>query len=94
MTMKWRDLTWPRKSPKFNLHHLRNIYTGFKIAVLTPKSGIHLVSANPRLRYVFSSSIPSRHKNVLKVLNDHFRVSKVSRKLRIPTIFSFAVIYS
>ena len=35
-----RDLTWPRKSPKLNLHHLRNISTGFKMAVLTTKSGI------------------------------------------------------
>ena len=35
-----RDLAWPRKSPKFNLHHLQNISTGFKMAVLTPKSGI------------------------------------------------------
>ena len=35
-----RDLTLPRKSSKFNLHHLRNISTGFKMVVLTPKSGI------------------------------------------------------
>ena len=35
----WRDLTWPRKSLKFNLHQLRNISMGFKMAVLTPKSG-------------------------------------------------------
>ena len=36
----WRDLTWPHKNPKFNLHHLRNISTGFEMAVLTSKSGI------------------------------------------------------
>ena len=36
----WRDLTWAGKSPKFNLHHLRNISTAFKMSVLTPKSGI------------------------------------------------------
>ena len=36
----WRDLTWPCKSPKFNLHHLQNIYAGFKITRLTLKSGI------------------------------------------------------
>ena len=30
----------PRESPKFNSHHLQKIYTGFKMAVLTPKSGI------------------------------------------------------
>ena len=35
----WRDLTWPRQSPKFNLHHLRNTSTGFKMAVLTLKLG-------------------------------------------------------
>ena len=36
----WCDLTWPCKSPKFNLHHLQNIYAGFKITRLTLKSGI------------------------------------------------------
>ena len=37
----WCDLTWPHKSPKFNLHHLRDISTGFKMVVLTTqKSGI------------------------------------------------------
>ena len=40
MAVKWHDLTWSCKSPKFNLHHLRKIPTGFKIAVQTPKSGI------------------------------------------------------
>ena len=39
MAVKWRDLTWPRTSRKFNLHHLRTISTGFKMAALTPKSG-------------------------------------------------------
>ena len=28
------------------------------------------------------------------LINDHFRVSKVSWKFRIPTIFNFAVIHS
>ena len=37
---KWHDLTWPRKGPKFNLHHLREISAVFKMAVLTPKSGM------------------------------------------------------
>ena len=40
MAVKWRDLTWPRKSPEFNLHQLVKISTGFKMAALTPKSGI------------------------------------------------------
>ena len=40
MAMKCRDLTRPRKSPKFNLHHLRKISTGFKMAVLNTKSGM------------------------------------------------------
>ena len=40
MTVKWRGLTWPGKSPKFNLHHLRKISAGFKMAVQTPKLGI------------------------------------------------------
>ena len=40
MAVKWRGLTWPGKSPKFNLHHLRKISAGFKMAVLTPKLGI------------------------------------------------------
>ena len=38
--MIWRDLTWPCKSPKFNLHHLQNTYAGFKMTRLTLKSGI------------------------------------------------------
>ena len=41
MAVKWSDLTWLRKSSKFNLHHLRKISTGLKMAVLTPKPGIH-----------------------------------------------------
>ena len=35
-------LAWPHIGPKFNLHHLRKITTRFKMAVLTPKSGISL----------------------------------------------------
>ena len=40
--MIWRNLTWPRKSLKFNLHHLEieNVSTGFKMTVLSPKLGI------------------------------------------------------
>ena len=37
---KWRDLTWSRIGLKLNLHHLRKISTGFKMAVLIPKSDI------------------------------------------------------
>ena len=40
MTVKWRDLTWLCKNPKFNLYQLRKISAVFKIAVLTLKSGI------------------------------------------------------
>ena len=41
MEVKWSDLTWPCKSSKFSLHHLRKISSGHAItAVLTPKSGI------------------------------------------------------
>ena len=40
LSEKWRDLTWPLKGPKFNLHHLRETFMAFKMAVLTPKSGI------------------------------------------------------
>ena len=45
MAVKWRGLTWPCKSLKFNLHHLQKISMGFKMAVLTPKSGIAI---NPK----------------------------------------------
>ena len=40
--LSWKryDLTWPRKGPKFNLYHLRKKSVIFKMAVLTPKSGI------------------------------------------------------
>ena len=40
-SVKWCDLTWPCTSPRFNLHHLQKISTGYKMAVLTPKSDIH-----------------------------------------------------
>ena len=49
MAVKWRDLTWCRKSPKFNLHHLRKISVVFKMPVLTPKSSI-LLTANKMLK--------------------------------------------
>ena len=41
----WHDLTWPCKSPKFNLHHLQNISIRFKMAVLTLIAGILNLSA-------------------------------------------------
>ena len=48
IAVKWRDLTWLRKSPKF-LHHLQKISMGFKMAVLTPKSGIAIeLSKQPK----------------------------------------------
>ena len=34
-------LAWPRRHPKFNLHHLRKISARSKMAVLTPKSFQH-----------------------------------------------------
>ena len=40
---KWCDLTWPRKGPKFNLHHLREISMVFKMAVVTPNMGIFYI---------------------------------------------------
>ena len=43
IAVKWRDLTWRPESPKFNLHHLQKISTGFKMAVLTSKSGIDYI---------------------------------------------------
>ena len=39
---KWYNLTWPCNSPKFNLHHLQEISTGFKMIVLTPKVGMSI----------------------------------------------------
>ena len=47
----WRDLTWARKSPKFNLHHLWNISKRFKMAVLTPKSGTHYATHQVLVRF-------------------------------------------
>ena len=43
IAVKWRDLTWRPGSPKFSLHHLQKISTGFKMAVLTAKSGIDYI---------------------------------------------------
>ena len=37
---RWRDLTWSRIGLKLNLHYMRKTSTGFKMAVLTPKSGV------------------------------------------------------
>ena len=42
---KWRDLSWSRKGPKFNLHHLREISMAFKMALLTLKLGIESIHA-------------------------------------------------
>ena len=42
VAVKWCDLTWPRKSPKFSLHHLRKISAKFKMVVLSLKLGIPL----------------------------------------------------
>ena len=42
LSEKWHDLTWFRIDPKFNLYHLQEISAGFKMAVLTLKSGISL----------------------------------------------------
>ena len=39
-SQKWHDLTWPGTGPKFNLPHLQEISTTFKLVVLTPKLGI------------------------------------------------------
>ena len=41
-----RDLTWPRRGPKFNLYHLREISMVFKMAVLTTKLGIDIAKSN------------------------------------------------
>ena len=38
----WHYLPWPRNDRKFNLHHLREKSVIFKVAVLTPKPGIHI----------------------------------------------------
>ena len=51
MAVKWRDITWPRKSPKFNLHHLQKISTGFKMAVLTLKSGMSFLMLRKNADY-------------------------------------------
>ena len=40
IAVKWHYLSWPCKSPKFNLHHLRKTPMGYKMTVLIPKSGI------------------------------------------------------
>ena len=37
---KWRNLTWSAIGSKFNLHHLQELSTGFKMLVLTPKLDI------------------------------------------------------
>ena len=49
-------LTWPRKSPKFNLHHLRKISTGLKMAVLTQKLGIYHHTSSPNFKTVDNCS--------------------------------------
>ena len=40
IAVTWRDLTNPRKSPKFELQQLRKTFMGFRMSVLTAKSDI------------------------------------------------------
>ena len=54
---KWHDLTWPRKGLKFNLHHLRGILVAFKMAVLTPKSGIKRIEKQVRKSNIIDSDL-------------------------------------
>ena len=59
MEVKLCDLTWPHKSPKFNLHHLWKPSVGFKMAMLTLKLGILLLgyfrkNPNKGLKIYFS----------------------------------------
>ena len=39
---KWPDLIWPCNSSEFSLHHLQQTSAGFKMVVLTPKSGVRI----------------------------------------------------
>ena len=65
-------LTWPRKSLKFKLHHLEieNIFTGFKMTVLSPKSGI----MKALIFVIFIQKQPVTHvlklKDLLKMLKN------------------------
>ena len=43
IVVKWCNLIWPRKRPKFSLHPVPKQSMGFTMAVLTPNSGIQLV---------------------------------------------------
>ena len=47
LSEKWHILTWSHIGPKFNFHHLQEIFTDLKIAVLTPKLGIPLELDTP-----------------------------------------------
>ena len=61
MAVKWRDLTWSRKSPKFDMHLLRTTSTGFKMAVLTAKSGIVYLLLKFRVQRFFVRSYRPFH---------------------------------
>ena len=79
------DLTWPRKSPKFNLHHLRKISTRFKVTVLTSKSDI--VQSRPSfplflfqlffVKMILSRSLTSRI--LLKPKGFWFKMEKMEK---------------
>ena len=59
--MKWYDLTWPCKSPEFNLHHLQKISTGFKMVILTPNSGINFMTEVTYMIIVIQVQVPLKY---------------------------------
>ena len=63
LTGKWHDITWPRKGPKFNSQHPREISMILKIAALIPKSGIVTYANN--INYHLIININNLYCNVI-----------------------------
>ena len=55
LSEKWRNLTWPRNSPNFNLHH---ILKGLKMVVLTPKFIMVII---PHTKFLLMKYFKSSH---------------------------------
>ena len=72
MAVKWSDLTWPRKSSKFNLHHLRKISKGCKMVLLTSKEGVSFVEIKMYLHFKNATSFIATLNELLKRMLSSF----------------------
>ena len=68
-SQKWYNLTWLCNCPKFNLYHLQEISTGFKMVELTPKLGMSIPLPTKFLLmkyFVFTPTLVSETHNAIR----------------------------